>query len=566
MKRRTRTTPVKVYTYGCLAPTEGADELHEQMRLGTAYKHALVEIELWAREQYRAARREIDDSVLEAENAKAEAEQALKNAREDAKERKLSRAEKSDALAGLMAALKDAKESLAEARERARTDPELQTKAAEIAEEKNRRVKQARAASGLYWGSYLLREQAHDATMKACAREHVDPRHKPWNGNGRIGVQAQKPLTTSDVMAGKSDLLRIEVVPHRGQDPTSNCAKKRTFANVRIRIGSDVKRGPIWATLPVLLHRPIPNGRITWAWVKMTRIGLRSRYDLQLTVESSEFPEHAEGRSGEVELSVCWQIRQNGVCVGVLSDGTEYVVPQCIVDKIAHAQTAVRGPSDAAFDEARRGLMTWLEENEDDAPEWLRDWAKHAAKWNRHGKIRQIAERWASDMLGGESSVRGLWQQWVAERRHAQAKLYGTWTTVWPALEAFCDSRGVYDLEKRFALRLYWWRQQDGHLTQWEADEARGARMRRKDLYRVWARDAARRYSSLRLDAQDLGDAAEIQKGSIENEIRQAVAPSELRTAFEMAFGHRCERSGDAPTPRPARSAEDSIGYGARVA
>jgi hypothetical protein len=544
MKRRTRTTPVRIYTFGCRPPTENADLLHEQLRLANVYRHKLIEIEIEAREQYRAARREVDRNVSDAEAKKNGIDQQIRDARQQAKKDKLTKQDTRELLIPLLASAALAKEMLNTARERAKTDPALKTRAAEIAEDKLSKQKAARASSGVFWGSYLLREKAHEATLDKCRQLHVDPKHTPWDGSGRVGIQLQKPCSTADVLAGKSEYIRITVIDELGSNanPTSVRSRQRQRAIVRIRVGSDEHRKPIWASLPVLLHRPIPTGRVTWAWIRVARSGLQLRYELQLTLESDEFPRHEEGKGGVVELKLCWIQQSNGICVGDLSDGTSYVVPQGIIDRVVHAREGVRGPSDASFDEARRGLLTWIAENEDDVPEWMHAAVKHASKWNRHGKLRWIAQHWASELMGNQNSVTDLWRQWSAERRHANAPLYGTWTSLWPSLESFCEARGVYDLEKRLALRLYWWRQQDNHLTQWEADETRRALGYRKDLYRCWARDAARRYSAVRLDPRNLASDAELGQGSIASTVRQLVAPSELRTAFAQAFGPRVER------------------------
>ena len=45
MKRKTSELPTRIYNYGCLAPTAGADVVDEQLRLRTRYQNKLVEIE-----------------------------------------------------------------------------------------------------------------------------------------------------------------------------------------------------------------------------------------------------------------------------------------------------------------------------------------------------------------------------------------------------------------------------------------------------------------------------------------------------------------------------------------
>lgn len=543
MKRRTRQTPVRVYTYGCLAPTEGKELIHEQMRLANAYQHELLDIELWRRAQYRDARREIDLAVANAESLLAAAADAFAAARERLGRRGDVSAERH--------ALAEAKAALKAARKLAKDNPELAARAAEIGAEVRGKVKAARGRCGVYWGTYLLVEMAHEAVCKSA----TDPRHRPWNGRGRVGVQIHgAELTTASLFAGTDTRLRLDPLPTETWD--ARPGRRRAYSNVHIRIGTQEDgRSPIWATLPVLLHRPLPPGRITWAWIRMQRIGLRVRYDLQITIESEHFAVRPAGRSGDVGLKIGWQPSVGGITVGTLSDGTEYVVPQSLIDKMLHARS-VRGIADGAFDEARRALIAWMAEH--DVPEWMSDWSQHAARWNRHGKLRRIADRWAGELLGGEQPLRDLWKQWVSERRHASRDMYGSWSTLWPELQTFLVARGIDDQERHFAARLYWWMQQDSHLTQWECDETRRALGHRRELYRIWAARAASAYSRLTIDARDLRLDAERDNGKPENEIRQAVAPSTLRDAMRAAFGPRCEQSGGDDSPASARTIVNS--------
>ena len=64
----------------------------------------------------------------------------------------------------------------------------------------------ARAHCGVYWGTYLLVEAAHDASREMPLYDGVepnDPRFSKWNGEGRIGVQVQQGADANDLDADK---------------------------------------------------------------------------------------------------------------------------------------------------------------------------------------------------------------------------------------------------------------------------------------------------------------------------------------------------------------------------
>src|SRR5205807_6540186 len=91
-----------------------------------------------------------------------------------------------------------------------------------------------------------------------------------WDGRGRLAVQLQGGLPVADAF-GSDSRLRIAPVPagawERGAPPSA----RRT--TVQLRIGSE-GREPVWATVPVVLHRPLPPAaQIKWVFLLRERIG-----------------------------------------------------------------------------------------------------------------------------------------------------------------------------------------------------------------------------------------------------------------------------------------------------
>src|SRR5262249_19800215 len=58
MKRKTSTTPTKIWSFGPLKPTENAELFHDHLYQATRYYNQLIEIERRRRDRFRVARSE----------------------------------------------------------------------------------------------------------------------------------------------------------------------------------------------------------------------------------------------------------------------------------------------------------------------------------------------------------------------------------------------------------------------------------------------------------------------------------------------------------------------------
>src|SRR5258706_9141655 len=187
MKRKTSTTPTRVYSYGCLPPTAGADLVEEQIRLAHRYRNKLVEIERKRREIVQQAQAEIGDICalrVAAETLKAEKETAV--AALKAKKAGKGKHAETTTEAAVVRALKqrcsEAWAALKVEKERQKGDGRLALFYAWISAEAHEAVRQARGASGLRHGNYSWVEDA----AKQAAQSKDPPRFLRYTGEGVV--------------------------------------------------------------------------------------------------------------------------------------------------------------------------------------------------------------------------------------------------------------------------------------------------------------------------------------------------------------------------------------------
>lgn len=110
-----------------------------------------------------------------------------------------------------------------------------------------------------------------------------DPRHPPARLEAGPTVAAKLDGEKfSDILAGRSNELRITLVPPKDPSNQSKRAQKRVFAVLELRSGC------FWIKLDLLLHRmPPPDATVHRASIQP--VGTGSKYNLYLMLESQQF-------------------------------------------------------------------------------------------------------------------------------------------------------------------------------------------------------------------------------------------------------------------------------------
>jgi hypothetical protein len=519
--------PTLVYKTGLLPPHQNAALVREQLRLAAAYRNTLVEIERARRaavrpyETAQAAIPQLMAAVVAAQTELDAALLAIRSARAASRSRSetvpmrerctVAREARRQARAALAQARRDAKED---------PDPAVQAEKDRIHNLAAGLQRGAREISGLYWGTYQLVEQAagdsfSDLPMFRNGTEPNDPGFVRFRGEGSLGVQIQidkcaackardalvppaegkrvlEPCPHSrwymDRFEGESNFLRIEQEPGR---------RDRIL---HMRIGSDATGGPIWGSWRMAPDRPFPPGSVLKrASVRVRKVGPREVWSVQFTIETPAVQWVAQNDK-RVAVDVGWRQFPDGsirAAYALGSDGQEFDLrlPR-FIDALGRVEGLQR-VRDSNFNTARRALVDVLRGLT--LPEWLTRATETLPHWRSPARLGALCRRWAHNRFEGDAAV-------------------------FDQLEA--------------------WRYHDYHLWSYESDEREKHLNRRRDTYRVWARQLARSYQTLVLEDFDLRDVAVIpQADSEETTIEQAranrqrTAVSELRLALINAFG-----------------------------
>jgi len=153
----------------------------------------------------------------------------------------------------------------------------------------------AAVAGGLYWGTYLLIEEAFSSAWKETKVTH-SVSFRPWRKGQVAGVQIMRAV--HDRNEGIS-MYRIESAPdHR----TGRRAGQR--ATLRLRVGSN-GRDPVWSEpVPFERHRAI-EGRPTWVKVRLDFVADREVWTVHVVCADVSAVQGAS--RGVVAVDIGWR-------------------------------------------------------------------------------------------------------------------------------------------------------------------------------------------------------------------------------------------------------------------
>lgn len=494
------TTLTKVYRYGLLPPTMAGDRVDEQIRLAHRYQNTLIEIERRRRDAVAAIQRSHDTTApLVAQEAALVAQlhaqrQSIAATAAAARSKKAVTPEQRAQTTAMKEQLRTVRAELTAARAALRDDASVGAQIRAVNESAKVESKAARAACGVYWGTYLLIEQALDA-----ARRHPTPPHfRRWTGDGAVGVQIQGGMTVAEALAADDARLQLDLTP---QPVPGRSGKPRP--RIRLRVGSTETRDPIWAEWPVIYHRPLPPaGMIKTAKVVRRRLCGKDEWSLHVTVtQPVEAVTHTDApRIVAVDLG--WRRTPDSLRAGGWSDGGDdhdIMLDPSVPGELRKASD-IRAIRDRHQNEIQAQLVAWRESMET-LPAAHGEALTFLPQWKSPARFAALARWWRDHRIEGDDVVVS-------------------------ALEA--------------------WRKRDRHLWLYETGARRSAVARRREQYRRLAADLASRYDvlvieRLALDKTIAMPLPESERENVPQGRRQQVqvAPSELRSALVNAFTSR---------------------------
>lgn len=430
---------------------DGHDEAVNQLRLANRYQNALVENE---RARRAAAEAHVQNSAPDLAGLLAAAEAA-------SNERDRLRAELS--AANSAAATRNSNPELARRvreqgaiaaaawrayRERRRAvycDPNVRTGLDEIDAEYAGCAQEIRArfgADGLYWGTASV-------VTQRVPRTGPPPRFHRFDGEGVLAVQFQRK---PDLKSPKVPVLDAEGNPrihprsgrpmsrHEGggslptarigeinglcwiepQNPKSeepkpqeeskpSKNKKSRYVWVYFRVRSSETRSPVCAKLPVVMHRPLPEGEVKWAYLVRRRYGTHFRWEVQFDVARPEweFP-HRRSPKGTVAVSLGWRYIDGVVRVAswVGDDGRrgEVIIP---ADRVRtwRGCEGLQALRDKEFNRCRAILLAFLETLPELPEAWVARGVESLPQWRSCGRFAALVRWWRDNRLPGDEAA-----------------------------------------------------------------------------------------------------------------------------------------------------------------
>jgi hypothetical protein len=413
-----------------------------------------------------------------------------------------------------------------------------------------KKFKAARASCRVYSATYCRIERA---VQQACKTSKTDPRFKRFRGEGCLGGQIQGGLAMDQVYLG--DLhFKIDPLPATTwQGSRRNWEHAYTVAH--LRIGSN-KRQPIWIDLPIKLDRPLPStGTIKEAYLKVTKLGLKSIYELKVCIDSPEFECLHPSKRDMLQLSkdpnrgspmpptsgICainfgWRSLPSGdVRVAYLVDTTGHEetinLPQRVKSAFALVER-LQGFCDEQFNHARDQLIQFLKDSQE-VPEWLQEMTTSVGQWRSHSRLALVALRLRDAVLGREAAE-ALWQEYRrSNSTHGPLPTYEVITAFTPEANELAN----------LAWYLEVWRKKDKHLIEYFSNLRDKCKNQRKNLYWCAAKSIASRYNVVVIDNtkfSQMARRAEIgEEGPCSEELKalKEASPGELRSTIVEKVG-----------------------------
>jgi Putative transposase DNA-binding domain len=195
---------------------------------------------------------------------------------------------------------------------------------------------------GLVWGTYTLVERAFSAAWKGrdCFK---GLKFRRWQEGGVIGGQIQQGVRPENI-------FQIE----KAFDPRVGRRGGRRHT-IKIRVGSDVKRKPIWSDpLPFEMHRPI-DGTPVWVQICLKYRGEREEWSVHITCNN--VPGRTdEATEGVVAIDVSWRKMPDGLRIayaqGNYGDIYELKMPPFWQERVERADR-IRGHRDDHLNELK---------------------------------------------------------------------------------------------------------------------------------------------------------------------------------------------------------------------
>jgi hypothetical protein len=402
------------------------DYLESQLGKARGFKNKLIELERQRRDAFASIRRKycpeletLEAAYSAASLAISESQDAIKarNARE---RRKRATPEEQRTVRTLKEAAKEVSERLKACKARANESAQGDELAEMEAMHKDA-IKAARAAA-VADDLYTFTANGVLDSLRDI-RKGAPPEFRKWDGSGFLYLQVQAqaegypPLHWEDVLLGRDTRLQAEI---RGK-----------YTLLRIRLGSNKDRTPIWVSAPIVLHRtPPPNAIIKGVRLNRRRCGRQFHWSVSITLANSEGWQKPDlATCGTVAVDLGRRSLPEGLRVAVWrgDDGAtgELWIPRNYHDgKGAGSLDYARKPdwlqSDRTklFNKMKAELAQYLDSLGETISPWLAEATANLSQWTSKNRLLTIVNDWQAH--AGDEAIRALLVAWRAKEIHLE--------------------------------------------------------------------------------------------------------------------------------------------------
>ena len=443
-----KSLPARIYSFGAKPPVENLGLVESLMRQAHRYRNARVHLELKRRDKIHRALLAISPELADLEKRAETLGVELESVREEINSERARARKRIDPVELILRAkeieaeLKKIwprqkelrvpvwgspgwhKEKKAADEEGRAPNPDLvppcaawmkaQEKINEWATQKSHLFRKHSGLNGIF-GTYLMVESSVD-------KGGFPPKFHRWNGDGHLVIQIQKKkgqtMKVPEAFVGNDTRLRIDRLPEGAyRDTGTKMVPVRSLCKTRVhfRIGSD-KRKPVWAVIPVILHRPMPaDASITWVHLIRRKIGTNFEWKIQFSLSRNEWTRDDVAQDGFVGIDVGWRIRKPGnplrVAYWAASDGLhgELVLPPDWMAQMRKTED-IQGIMDENFDAFKAKFNADMAKVA--VPEWLRAATCNLLMWRGQDRMARIIVRWRDSRFDGDQELFAFAEAW----------------------------------------------------------------------------------------------------------------------------------------------------------
>lgn len=432
LKNRENCGDTKTFKYGCLEPVIGLDIVNKQISSAHKFYNKLIEIYREETEAFKSWYRKVcpeleknDQEIVENNEKIKEIYEQISNNRVKQRKKIGATPEQKKKINDLKQENKKLREKNKIARKELRENPINQDQKFKIQQTFKEKRKNAGQEYSLYWP---IRDGIKEDAQKAKEKTRGQPRFKRYDGTGYVCTRIQYPkgksdFSLEDLFNCKDTRLRLEPVDENVWNKKRGDRKRETRTKLWMRVGSDDKRKPQWIVIPIIYHRPLPEGvKVKKVTLHKNRVGTDIKWSVSFQIEypGSSKPEDLANQ-GAVAIDYGWRLyKDRSLRVAVTSDVNGNHMELRLPPKILGAYKKsddIQSKRNNAFNKVKEELNNY-KKNNDQIPDWVKEELSSLHNWTSEKRLAKFVLKWRNNRFDGDSLIFELLDEWRKRDKH----------------------------------------------------------------------------------------------------------------------------------------------------